>query len=214
RRQHQDLLRPRFPPVAPEVRAPTDGRGPVRAAVEDIEEILFTEDQIAARVEEIGREISRDYAGRTPLLISVLKGAVYFLTDLSRAIEIPIAMDFMAITSYGSAALQSGVVRLIKDLDIEITGRHVLLVEDIIDTGLTAGYLLRLLQARSPATLQICTLLDRPRRRILEALPIAYRGFEVPDRFLVGYGLDCREQYRNLPFIGVLKESVLQPTAP
>jgi hypoxanthine phosphoribosyltransferase len=182
----------------------------VRAAAEDIEEILFTQDQIEARVEEIGRQISRDYAGRTPLLVSVLKGAVYFLTDLSRAIEIPIAMDFMAITSYGSAALQSGVVRLIKDLDIEITGRHVLLVEDIIDTGLTAGYLLRLLQARSPATLQICTLLDRPRRRILEALPIAYRGFEIPDRFVVGYGLDYQERYRQLPFIGVLKEAVLQ----
>jgi hypoxanthine phosphoribosyltransferase len=182
----------------------------VRAAAEDIEEILFTQDQIEARVEEIGRQISRDYAGRTPLLVSVLKGAVYFLTDLSRAIEIPIAMDFMAITSYGSAALQSGVVRLIKDLDIEITGRHVLLVEDIIDTGLTAGYLLRLLQARSPATLQICTLLDRPRRRILEALPIAYRGFEIPDRFVVGYGLDYQERYRQLPFIGVLKEDVLQ----
>ncbi|TMJ13974.1 MAG: hypoxanthine phosphoribosyltransferase [Bacillati bacterium ANGP1] len=182
----------------------------MRAAVEDIEEILFTEDQIAARVEEIGREISRDYAGRTPLLISVLKGAVYFLTDLSRAIEIPIAFDFMAITSYGSAALQSGVVRLIKDLDMEITGRDVLLVEDIIDTGLTAGYLLRLLQARSPASLHICTLLDRPRRRILEALPIAYRGFEIPDLFVVGYGLDYQERYRQLPFIGVLKEAVLQ----
>jgi hypoxanthine phosphoribosyltransferase len=182
----------------------------VRAAAEDIEEILFTQDQIEARVEEIGRQISRDYAGRTPLLVSVLKGAVYFLTDLSRAIEIPIAMDFMAITSYGSAALQSGVVRLIKDLDIEITGRHVLLVEDIIDTGLTAGYLLRLLQARSPASLQICALLDRPRRRILEALPIAYRGFEIPDRFVVGYGLDYQERYRQLPFIGVLKEAILQ----
>lgn len=177
---------------------------------EDIEETLLTQDQIAARVAALGRDISRDYAGRPLLLISVLKGAVYFLTDLSRAITIPIALDFMAITSYGSAPAQSGAVRLIKDLDNEITGLDVLLVEDIIDTGLTAGYLLRLLQARSPASLQICTLLDRTRRRILESLPIAYRGFEVPDRFLVGYGLDYREQYRNLPFIGVLKESVLQ----
>jgi len=182
----------------------------VRAAGEDIEEILFTRDQIATRVEAMGGAISRDYAGRSPLLISVLKGAVYFLTDLSRAIEIPIALDFMAITSYGSARVQSGVVRLIKDLDVEITGRHVLLVEDIIDTGLTAGYLLRLLQARAPASLQICTLLDRPRRRILEALPIAYRGFEIPDRFVVGYGLDYRERYRHLPFIGVLKNAVLE----
>ena len=175
---------------------------------QDIEEVLLPRDRIAARVAELGREISHDFAGRSPLLISVLKGAVYFLTDLSREIEIPLSLDFMAITSYGSARAQSGVVRLIKDLDIEITGRHVLLVEDIIDTGLTAGYLLRLLQARSPASLQICTLLDRPRRRILEALPIAYRGFEIPDRFVVGYGLDYDQRYRGLPYIATLKPDV------
>jgi len=186
----------------------------VTGAAQDIEEILLTRDQIAARVVELGGEISREYAGRAPLLISVLKGAVYFLTDLSRAIDIPLAVDFMAISSYSTARAQSGVVRLIKDLDVEITGRHVLLVEDIIDTGLTAGYLLRLLQARSPASLQICTLLDRPRRRILEALPIAYRGFEIPDRFVVGYGLDYRERYRHLPFIGVLRETVLGEAEP
>jgi hypoxanthine phosphoribosyltransferase len=182
----------------------------VTAPADDIAEILLTRDQIAARVTDIGGAISRDYAGRSPLLISVLKGAVFFLTDLSRAIEIPVSLDFMAITSYGSAPAQSGVVRLIKDLDVEITGRHVLLVEDIIDTGLTAGYLLRLLQARAPASLQICTLLDRPRRRILSALPIVYRGFEIPDRFVVGYGLDYRERYRQLPFIGVLKDAILR----
>jgi len=186
----------------------------VTGTAQDIEEILLPRDRIAARVAELGREISQDFAGRSPLLISVLKGAVYFLTDLSREIEIPLSLDFMAITSYGSARAQSGIVRLIKDLDIEITGRHVLLVEDIIDTGLTAGYLLRLLQARSPASLQICTLLDRPRRRILEALPIAYRGFEIPDRFVVGYGLDYQERYRHLPFIGVLKEVVFQDLSP
>ena len=180
------------------------------APADDIAEILLTRDQIAARVTDIAEAISRDYAGRWPLLISVLKGAVFFLTDLSRAIEIPVSLDFMAITSYGSARAQSGVVRLIKDLDVEITGRHVILVEDIIDTGLTAGYLLRLLQARAPASLQICTLLDRPRRRILSALPIVYRGFEIPDRFVVGYGLDYRERYRHLPFIGVLKDAVLR----
>ncbi len=177
---------------------------------DDIAEILLTREQIADRVTDLGREISRDYAGRSPLLVSVLKGAVYFVTDLSRAIEIPMSLDFMAITSYGSARPESGVVRLMKDLDVEITGRHVILVEDIIDTGLTAGYLLRLLQARAPASLQICALLDRPRRRILGALPIAYRGFEIPDRFVVGYGLDYRERYRHLPFIGVLKDTVLQ----
>jgi hypoxanthine phosphoribosyltransferase len=177
---------------------------------QDIQEILLTREQIAARVGELAAEISRDYADRPPLLVSVLKGAVYFLTDLTRALRIPVMIDFMAITSYGSARAESGVVRLIKDLDVEITGRHVLLVEDIIDTGLTAGYLLRLLQARSPATLGVCTLLDRPYRRILETLPISYRGFEIPDRFVVGYGLDYGEQYRHLPFIGVLKDDVLR----
>lgn len=176
---------------------------------EDVQEVLLTGKQIAERVGDLAAAISRDYAGRAPLLVSVLKGAVFFLTDLTRALTVPVEIDFMAITSYGSARAQSGVVRLIKDLDVEITGRDVLLVEDIIDTGLTAGYLLRLLQARSPASLQVCTLLDRPYRRILETLDIAYRGFEVPDRFLVGYGLDYHERYRHLPFIGVLKDEAL-----
>jgi hypoxanthine phosphoribosyltransferase len=180
---------------------------------QDIDEILLTRERINTRVQELGAEISRDYADREPLLVSVLKGAVYFLADLTRAMAIPVEIDFMAITSYGSTRAQSGVVRLIKDLDVEITGRHVLLVEDIIDTGLTAGYLLRLLHARSPASLEICTLLDRPYRRILNTLRITYRGFEIPDRFVVGYGLDYREQYRHLPFIGVLKEEVLRGTA-
>jgi len=180
----------------------------------DIREVLLDREQIAARVGELAAEISRDYAGRNPLLVSVLKGAVYFLTDLSRAVEVPLEIDFMAITSYGSARAQSGVVRLIKDLDVEVTGRDVLLVEDIIDTGLTAGYLVRLLHARSPSTLRICTLLDRPYRRILETLEISYRGFEIPDRFVVGYGLDYRGQYRHLPFIGVLKDEILREDAP
>lgn len=180
----------------------------------DIQQVLLTQDQITTRVEELAAQISRDYAHRPPLLVSVLKGAVYFLTDLTRRLSMPVQIDFMAITSYGSARAQSGVVRLIKDLDVEITGRHVLLVEDIIDTGLTAGYLLRLLQARSPASLQICTLLDRPYRRILDTLEIAYRGFEIPDRFVVGYGLDFQEQYRNLPFIGVLREDILSGAVP
>jgi hypoxanthine phosphoribosyltransferase len=198
---------------APHERSAPERAGAADAAV-DIQEIVFSESQITARVGELARDISRDYAGRSPLLVSVLKGAVYFLTDLTRALTVPVEIDFMAITSYGSARAQSGVVRMIKDLDVEITGRDVVLVEDIIDTGLTAGYLLRLLNARSPASLRICTLLDRPYRRILETLDIAYRGFEVPDRFLVGYGLDYRERYRQLPYIGVLKNEVLAAGAP
>jgi hypoxanthine phosphoribosyltransferase len=186
----------------------------VRDAARDIQEVLLTREQIASRVQELADAIARDYEGTVPLLISVLKGAVYFLTDLTQAMAIPLEIDFMAITSYGSARARSGVVRLLKDLETEITGRHVLLVEDIIDTGLTAGYLVRLLQARGPSTLRICTLLDRPYRRIVETLDIAYRGFEIPDRFVVGYGLDYREQYRHLPFIGVLKEEVLRTGGP
>ncbi|HLJ61242.1 MAG TPA: hypoxanthine phosphoribosyltransferase [bacterium] len=181
----------------------------MNAPAQDVREVLLTHEQIAARVRDLGAAISRDYVDRVPLLVSVLKGAVYFLTDLSRAIEVQTEIDFMAITTYGTARAKSGVVRLIKDLDVEITGRDVLLVEDVIDTGLTAGYLVRLLQARSPATLRICTLLDRPYRRILDTLEIGYRGFEIPDRFVVGYGLDYRERYRHLPFIGVLNDEVL-----
>ena len=183
-------------------------------AARDIAAVVLTTEQIGAKVGELAAAISRDYADRPPLLVSALKGAVYFLTDLTRAIDIPVEFDFIAITRYGSARPQSGVVRLIKDLDVEITGRDVLLVEDIIDTGLTAGYLLRLLSARAPASLRICTLLDRPHRRILDTLEIAYRGFEIPDRFVVGYGLDYRERYRHLPFIGALKDEILRATVP
>lgn len=175
----------------------------------DIERVLFPEAQIQARISELAQEISRDYRETTPLLVSVLKGALYFIADLTRAISIPLTMDFMAITSYGEGQPSSGAVRLIKDLDEKITGRHVLLVEDIIDTGLTAAYLLRTLTARDPASLRICTLLDKSARRIVDDLPISYRGFDVPDIFVVGYGLDYRQLYRNLPFIGVLKAEVL-----
>lgn len=179
------------------------------APADQIESVLITEVQLQARIRELGDAISADYAGRVPLLVSVLKGAVYFVADLSRAISIPIAMDFMAITSYGSAPGASGAVRLIKDLDEEISGRHVLLVEDIIDTGLTAAYLLRILGARDPASLRICTLLDKTARRIVDTLPIHYRGFEIPDVFVVGYGLDYRQLYRNLPYIGVLRPDLV-----
>jgi hypoxanthine phosphoribosyltransferase len=186
----------------------------VNEAARDLDGVVLSTDEIRATVARLAAAISRDYAGRRPLLVSALKGAVYFLTDLTRAIDIPVEIDFIAITRYGSARPQSGVVRLIKDLDVEITGRDVLLVEDIIDTGLTAGYLLRLLGARAPASLRICTLLDRPHRRILDTLEIGYRGVEIPDRFVVGYGLDYHERYRHLPFIGALKQEVLRGPVP
>ncbi len=179
------------------------------ALQEHIDRVLISEAQLQHRIGELAAEISRDYAQTTPLLVSVLKGALYFMADLTRAMTIPIAVDFMAISSYGPGEARSGAVRLIKDLDEEITGRDVLLVEDIIDTGLTAAYLVRILHARDPASLRICTLLDKSARRIVDTLPITYRGFEVPDMFVVGYGLDYRQLYRNLPFIGVLKPEVL-----
>lgn len=181
----------------------------VETLAHDIDRVLFTEAQIQDRIRELAEAISADYEGKTPLLVSVLKGALYFIADLSRAVNIPVAMDFMAITSYGGEQASSGAVRLIKDLDEKITGRHVILVEDIIDTGLTAAYLLRTLTARDPASIRICTLLDKSARRIVDTLPIDYRGFDVPDIFVVGYGLDYRQLYRNLPFIGVLKADAI-----
>lgn len=169
-----------------------------------VAEVLLSEEQIQDRVRALAAEIRRDYAGKDALLVTVLKGGLYFLADLTRALQMPVAIDFMAISSYRGGKGPSGAVRLIKDLDEELTGRHVLLIEDIIDTGLTAAYLLRTLAARDPADLAICTLLERMARRIVPTLPIRYRGFEVPDVFLVGYGLDYRQHYRNLPYIGVL----------
>ncbi|GIX49483.1 MAG: hypoxanthine phosphoribosyltransferase [Candidatus Tectimicrobiota bacterium] len=174
----------------------------------DIAEVLFSAAELRARVEALGQEISAAYAGKDLVLVGILKGAVVFLADLMRAISVPLAVDFLAIASYGSKRA-SGVVRLTKDLDEDIGGRHVLVVEDIVDTGLTLSYLLRTLEARRPASLQVCTLLDRTVRRIVP-LPIAFRGFELPDRFVVGYGLDYRQRYRNLPFIGVLTPEALE----
>src|SRR5512137_1162734 len=167
-------------------------------------EVVIGEEDLHRRFRELGAEISRDYAGRTPILISVLKGSFIFLADLARAITVPVNLDFMAITRYG-AGKRGGVVRIEKDLDLSISGRDVLVVEDIVDTGLTLGYLVRTLQAREPASVAVCTLLDRRVRRLAK-LPIRYTGFEVPDRFLVGYGLDDREQHRNLPYLGALPE--------
>ncbi len=182
-------------------------------AVQQIRQVLLSEEQIRVRVRELGAQISRDYEGRDLLLVTVLKGGFYFLADLTRALDIPVIIDFMAITSYRGGKGSTGAVRLIKDLDEEMTDRHVLLVEDIIDTGLTASYLIRSLQAREPADLAICTLLDKTARRIVDSLPIRYRGFEVPDAFLVGYGLDHRQLYRNLPYIGVLGDDVIREIA-
>ena len=174
--------------------------------------VVIAEEELRRRVRELGAEISRDYAGRTPVLVAVLKGSFIFLADLVRAITIPVNIDFMAITRYGQGS-RGGVVRIEKDLDLAITGRDVLFVEDIVDTGLTLGYLVRNLQAREPAGLAVCTLLDRRARRLMN-LPIRYRGFEVPDRFLVGYGLDHRERYRNLPYLGSLPDEEQGPGAP
>jgi len=175
-------------------------------------DVVIGEEDLRRRVRELGAEISRDYCGRTPLLVAVLKGSFIFLADLARAITIPVNLDFMAITRYGPGA-RGGVVRIEKDLDLAITGREVLVVEDIIDTGLTLGYLMKTLGARDPASLAVCTLLDRRARRLTK-LPIRYVGFEVPDRFLVGYGLDQREQYRHLPHLAALPEEEKGPGTP
>jgi hypoxanthine phosphoribosyltransferase len=171
-------------------------------------EILIGEDELQARIRALGAEISVDYHGRELLLVGVLKGAVFFMADLMRSISVACEIDFMAISSYGAATDSSGVVRILKDLDINIEGRHVLVVEDIIDSGLTLSYLLRNLESREPASLEICALLTKPDRREVD-VPVRYIGFEIPNRFVIGYGLDFAERYRNLPYVGVLREDLL-----
>ncbi len=173
----------------------------------DIAEILIDERTLQARIKELGAQISRDYEGKRPVLVGVLKGAFVFMADLTRHISIPHEVDFMATSSYGNATETSGIVRILKDLDTPISGRHVLIVEDIIDTGLTLDYLTRILKARHPASLRICTLLDKRERRRVH-IPLDYVGFEIPNKFVVGYGLDFGEIYRNLPFIAVLKPEI------
>jgi hypoxanthine phosphoribosyltransferase len=168
-----------------------------------VTEILVDEETLRNRVAELGDEISRDYAGRDLLLIGVLKGAVFFMADLMRQLTVPCEIDFMAISSYGASTDSSGVVRILKDLDINIEGREVLVVEDIIDSGLTLSYLMRNLEARQPATLEVCALMTKPERREID-VPVRYIGFEIPNRFVIGYGLDFAERYRNLPYVGVL----------
>ena len=171
-------------------------------------EVLIEEDALQERVAALGQELSADYSGRDLLLIGVLKGAVFFMADLMRHITVPCEVDFMAISSYGASTDSSGVVRILKDLDINIEGRHVLVVEDIIDSGLTLSYLMRNLEARGPASLEICALLTKPDRREMD-VPVRYIGFEIPDRFVIGYGLDFAERYRNLPYVAVLSDELI-----
>ena len=175
-----------------------------------IGEILIDEETLAARVAELGAEVSADYEGRDLLLIGVLKGAVFFMADLMRHLTVACEVDFMAISSYGDATDSSGIVRILKDLDISIEGRDVLVVEDIIDSGLTLSYLIRNLESREPATLEVCALLTKPSRREID-VRVRYVGFEIPNKFVVGYGLDFAERYRNLPYVGVLDEHLLPP---
>jgi hypoxanthine phosphoribosyltransferase len=169
-----------------------------------IGEIIVEADALQHRVAALGAQVTRDYEGKDLLLVGVLKGAVFFLSDLMRHIDLPCEVDFMAVASYGSATESSGVVRILKDLDIPIEGRHVLIVEDIVDSGLTLQYLLRSLRTRNPASLEVCALLTKPSRREVD-LPARYIGFEIPDRFAIGYGLDHAEKYRNLPFVAALE---------
>ena len=173
----------------------------------DVEEVLIEEDALKTRVAELGATITEDYRGRDLLLVGVLKGAVFFMADLMRRIELPCEVDFMAISSYGAGVDSSGVVRILKDLDVSIEGRNVLVVEDIVDSGLTLSYLVRLLQARRPASIEICALLAKPERQENE-VACRYVGFEIPNRFVVGYGLDFAERFRNLPYIGVLRQEL------
>ena len=177
--------------------------------LQDIEEVLFSEKQIEEIVARIGGEISRDYRDKNLLLVSVLKGSVVFMADLMRAITIPARIDFMATSSYGSGVKSSGVVKIVKDLDLELKGYDIVIVEDILDSGKTLQYLTRLLRSRGPRSIQICTLFDKPERREVEVTP-TYVGAQIPDAFIVGYGLDYDEKYRNLPFVGVLKPSVYE----
>jgi hypoxanthine phosphoribosyltransferase len=185
-------------------------RAPNLAA--DVGQVLITEEQIRAKVRELGSRIGSDYANTSVTLVSVLKGSLPFMADLMRAIEVPVQIDLMEVSSYGGASTESsGLVRILKDLSSSIAGRDVLIVEDIIDTGLTLNYLLRYLRGKSPRSLRVCALLDKPARRLVE-IQIDYLGFTIPDEFVVGYGLDFGEYYRNLPFIGVLRRELYETT--
>ena len=173
----------------------------------DVERVLFSEEQLRQRVAEIAAQIDRDYAGKEPLLVSVLRGSFVFMADLVRQIHLPCTVDFMAVSSYGAGTSSSGQVKIVKDLSEHIEGRDLIVVEDILDSGNTLSYLLKILQHRNPASIRLCTLLDKPERRV-KPVEVHYCGFTIPDAFVVGYGLDYAEQYRNLPYIGILKPEV------
>jgi hypoxanthine phosphoribosyltransferase len=173
----------------------------------DIQEILYSEEQIQAKIKELGANISRDYEGRNPLVICVLKGAFIFMADLVKNVTVPLEIDFMAVSSYGQSTKSSGVVKIIKDLDVPVEGRHILIVEDIIDSGLTLSYLIDVLERRNALTVSVVALFNKPARRTSELEP-DYEGYVLPDEFVVGYGLDYAEKYRNLPFIGILKPEI------
>ena len=174
---------------------------------QDIERVLFSEEELDRRVSEIAAEINRDYAGKEPMLISVLRGSFVFMADLTRKINVHCTIDFMSVSSYGKGTTSSGQVQITKDLSDDIEGKDIIVVEDILDSGNTLSYLLQLLQARKPASMKLCTLLDKPDRRVKE-VHVDYTGFTIPDEFVVGYGLDYAEKYRNLPYIGILKPRV------
>jgi hypoxanthine phosphoribosyltransferase len=176
---------------------------------EGVSEIIIPEMELRRRVAQIALEISRDYSGKNPLLVGVLKGVLFFMSDLLQALTIPAEIDFIAVSSYSPETRKRGMVRLVKDLEVPISGRHILFVEDVIDTGLTLNYILNNLRARQPASLEVCVLFNKPSHRLID-IPIKYKGFDLPDRFVVGYGLDFRERYRNLPFVGLLKAEVIQ----
>lgn len=176
---------------------------------QDIQAILLTEEQIAQKVAEIGKKISKDYAGKDLLIVVILKGSVIFAADLLRKITVPVSIDFIAVSSYGSGTKTSGVVKIIKDLSCSIEHKHVLVIEDILDSGKTLRHLTELLKTRNPESVQVCTLLNKPDRRE-EAVDVQYSGFDIPDAFVVGYGLDFAEHYRNLPYIGILKPEVYE----
>jgi hypoxanthine phosphoribosyltransferase len=176
----------------------------------DLGEVLISAEALQARVTELGQRIAADYAGLNPLLVGVLKGVLPFMADLLRAITIAAEVDFIAVASYSPQTRQQGVVRLIKDLETPLEGRHVLFVEDVVDTGLTLRYLLKSLRARHPASLEVCALFDKADKRLVD-IPLKYKGFDLPDRFVVGYGLDYRERYRNLPFVALLKPHLFLP---